>query len=167
MNILFIVALLLAWPTYGMSIILWIIIFFLKPITAADKIKMRHKIAPELELLFDNRHSEFYDALDIPLKSEIDDSHQFVTYIINYIAQNPDELHTFINGMKRWTRRDGSLCHPSIVVRIEKRMGDRHGVYEVSIRAIDCLVRNNPSIQLFQSVDIDRIRISNSDILCI
>ena len=170
MNLLLIVALVLAWPTYGISIAVWLVAFFLKPLSKTDKVTMRREVVAQIEPLFNEQHAAIFNTLDVPLKSDLiavpdADAHQCGRHIMNYIAQNRDELQSFIIAMKRWPRREGQLCRPLDIINIEKSIGDYQGIYAVAIRAVESIIRNNPGIHSFRFVDISALRTKHSDII--
>lgn len=163
MNFLFIIALLLAWPTFGISLVLWFIWQFVNTKNATDKVAARREIEPLLEAVFTNRHAEFFNALNLPIKYghatiSPNEAHQCGRHIMNYIGHNRSELQTFISGLKRWEREDGQICHPADAVAIECRLAGRGEVYAVSLRAVEAIITRNSNLRCFQSVDFARLK---------
>lgn len=170
MNLLFLLALLLAWPTFGISLLAWLIVVFINSQKRTDKIVARRERAILLEPLFTNQQADFFNALEVPLKPAIaavshDDAHQCGRHIMNYIAHNPTELHAFVDGLKRWARDDGQMCHPVTALHVERRLGRGGGVHAVSIRAIEAMVTQNPGLQCFQQIDLARLRAKHAEAL--
>ena len=136
MILLLILALLLAWPTYGISLILWFALLFVRSQEKTHKINARCEKLVLFEPLFTNRQADFFEALEVPLKPAIgtishNDAHQCGRHIMNYIAHNQSELQRFVDGLMRWPRDDGQMCHPVTVLNIERRFGGG-GVAEAS-----------------------------------
>lgn len=170
MKLLLLVALLLVWPTYGISLILWFALLFIRTQNKTDKIDARRERAFLLEPLFTNRQADFFNALEVPLKSAIgtlsyNDAHQCGRHIMNYIAHNPGELQIFVDGLKRWARDDGQMCHPVTAVEIERRLGGRGDLYGVALRATEAIVTRNPNLQCFQSIDLVRLKAKHPEVL--
>ncbi len=168
MILLFFLALLLAWPTYGISLVVWIIVFVMKSQKRTDRVDARHERAILLEPLFTNQQADFFNALEVPLKPTIgtlshDDAHQCGRHIMNYIAHNTGELQAFVDGLKRWARDDGQMCHPVTAVKIERRLG-QGDVRAVSLRAIEAIVTRNPNLQCFQLIDLPRLKAKHPEV---
>jgi hypothetical protein len=169
MKLLFLLALLLAWPTYGISLIVWLTVHFISIEKKTDKIDAGRETAILLEPLFTNQQADFFNALEVPLKPAIgavshNDAHQCGRHIMNYIAHNPGELLAFVSGLKRWASDDGQMCHPVAAVHIERRLG-RGDVLAVSLRAIEAIVTHNPNLQCFQSIDLARLKSKHLKVL--
>lgn len=166
MVLLFLLALLLAWPTFGLSLIAWFAWFYLRAKNETDKVTARQEIQPLLEAVFTNRHAEFFNALEIPIKPSTvgispADAHQCGRHIMNYIGHNRDELQVFLEGLKRWAKEDGQICHPADAALIERRLGGEGDVYRVSLRAVDAIVSRNPQLPCFKSIDLVRLKSKN------
>ncbi len=157
MGILFIVALLLAWPTYGLSIVVWVALLFINAKGNANKVERREKVKEAIEPLFEGRFSEFFFALDMPTYeweelSEAD-AHQCGRHIMNYIAQNPTETSLFINGLRKWTTKgDSNLCDPITAAQDENRYNAKGEIHLVCYRAVEALMTNN-KLNCFSKVD--------------
>jgi hypothetical protein len=69
-GILFIVALILAWPTFGLSIVAYVALFvvrsYLREKTKVDGMMRRADFRSLMEPLFQGRSEEFFLTLDIP-----------------------------------------------------------------------------------------------------
>lgn len=157
MEILFIVALLLAWPTFGLSIVAWFVLVFLKAKGNANRVERRDKVKEVIEPLFEGRFSNFFFALDIPIydgeeMSEAE-AHQCGRHIMNYIAHNPIETSEFIRGLQRWkTKGAPNLCDPITAAQDENRYNAKGEIHAVSYRAVEALMIKN-KISCFKKVD--------------
>lgn len=157
MGILFIIALLLAWPTFGLSIVAWFALLFFKAKGKVNRIEEREKVKEVIEPLFGGRFSEFFLALDMPIydweeMSEAE-AHQCGRHIMNYIAHNPTETSEFIRGLQKWkTKRAPNLCDPITAAQDENRYNAKGEIHAVSYRAVEALMTNN-SMPCFKKVD--------------
>lgn len=161
MGILFIIALLLAWPTFGLSIVAWVAILFINAKGHANKVERREKVKEAVEPLFEGRFAEFFLALDMPIYEweELSEAeaHQCGRHIMNYIAHNPTETSEFIRGLQKWkTKGAPNLCDPITAAQDENRYNAKGEIHAVSYRAVEALMTNN-SIPCFKKVDFDGI----------
>jgi len=161
MPLLFIIALLLAWPTFGISLVAWFVVLFFRGKQQADATARRHVTSEVIEPLFRGRFSDFYRSLDIPHKSGTqvseESAHQCGRHIMNYISHNPSEAATFIRGLKKWaTKGSGTLCDPVEAAETESKYDAKEEIHLVSYRAIEALMTQNP-LQCFSSVDLNAI----------
>ena len=161
MEILFVVALLLAWPTLGLSIVAWIGLFFIKAKGNTNKLEKREKVKETIEPLFQGRFSDFFLALDMPIYecAEISDAeaHQCGRHIMNYIAHNPTETTLFINGLQKWkTKGDLNLCDPITAAKNEHNYDAKGDIHMVCYRAVEALMTNN-KLKCFEKVDVSRV----------
>ena len=158
MGILFIIALLLAWPTFGLSIVVWLILVFFKSKAKVEKIDRRREIVQIIEPLFQGRFSEFFMAMDIPLIYGQDltqeEAHKCGRHIMNYIAHNPSEAALFMNGLDRWrTKGSSELCDPITAARDEKNLNAKREIHVTSYRAIEAIMTNNYNLPCFRKID--------------
>lgn len=161
MTLLFIVALLLAWPTFGISLLLWFAILVFRGKQQADATARRHVTSEVIEPLFRGRFSDFYKALDIPHKFDADitdeSAHQCGRHIMNYLSHNPSEAAIFVKGLKKWALKgSGNLCDPVEAAETESRYDAKEEIHLVSYRAIEALMKQN-SLRCFNSVDLDAL----------
>jgi hypothetical protein len=165
-GILFLLALLLAWPTYGLSIVAWIGLVVLKGISngkaRVDAIDRREERKLVIEPLFAGKFAEFFRALDIPmligLRVDQEAAHQCGRHIMNYIAHNPTEGALFIEGLKKWHTKGGSpLADPVVAADSERKFDAKGEIHLVSYRAIEALMTNNKNLRCFQPVDYGKI----------
>jgi hypothetical protein len=166
MELLFLLALLLAWPTYGLSIIAWIALLILRGILQArariEAIDRREEDKLLIEPLFAGKFAEFFRALDIPmligLRIDQEAAHQCGRHIMNYIAHNPTESALFIQGLKKWhTKGGGPLADPVIAADCERKFNEKGEIHLVSYRAIEALMTNNKELRCFYPIDYRKI----------
>lgn len=163
MGILFLVALVLAWPTYGLSVVAWLVVMFLKSQGTVAKSNERRNRKIFIEPLFTGRFADFFNALDIPRipgRTISDaDAHQCGRHIMNYIAHNSGEGVLFMQGLEKWrTKGDDRPCHPVTAATDERRLKAKGEIHLVSYRAIDALMTNNPNLRCFDSINPAAIR---------
>lgn len=165
MTILFILAILLAIPTSGLSILAWIVWFFL---AARNKAKDRvsginHMRATRsvVEPLVGGDTAEFYQSLDIPkayaeTRSKPHDS-QCGQHILNFISHNPDLTQAFMEALKLH-RLKGSASLPTAIEAIEFERGWQGGpIHHICYFAIATLTSQN-RLPCFDDVDIASMR---------
>jgi hypothetical protein len=162
MGILFIVAVLLAWPTYGISILLWIGLSLARGALRGVANKRREQVRDILSPLFSNDFGGFFNALDIPVvggyEFTSEESIQCGRHIVNYLAHNPSEAAIFIKGLERWrTKGDANLCDPITAARDEKELDAKCEVHLTSYRAIEAIMTNNKNLRCFHMVDYGRV----------
>jgi hypothetical protein len=153
---LFILALLLAWPTFGLSLVAWVIY---KAMSGSSKISNRHRNVEVIEPFFDGRFDHFFGALEVPTLSgnpvPAADAHQAGRLIMNYVAHNQDEFRTFLNGVKFWTVPWGNRPPSAIAaVHSENVMETVATVRAASYRGIETLMMSNPELRCFRDVDL-------------
>lgn len=155
MGILFVVALILAWPTFGLSIVAW---FALQAIKKKVASSAQDELRSSIEPLFNNKFAEFFMALDIPSyeweKISSEDAHQCGRHIVNYICHNPSEANLFFRGVSRWRGSAAdNLPSPVTAADSEKKLNKKAEVHMVSYRAIEALMTNN-KLRCFASIDL-------------
>jgi len=158
MSWLFILALILAWPTFGISILAWLFLAFLKAKKRAGKIDQMRQTKTVLDPLFQERFSDFFSSLDVPFKNGETISNEEADHcgrlVVNFIAYNPEEMELFINGLKRWKDGTGSaLCNPIQAAKIESFLSKAE-VHLAAYRAIEALSVNNKDLRSFQKINI-------------
>lgn len=161
MTILFILAILLAIPTSGLSILAWIVWFFLAARNKAkDRVSgLNHMRATRsvVEPLVGGDKAEFYQSLDIPKtyaekRSEPHDS-QCGQHILNFISHNPDLTQAFMEALKLH-RLKGSASLPTAIEAIEFERGWQGGpIHHICYFAIATLTSQN-RLPCFDDVDI-------------
>lgn len=152
MGWLFVAALIFAIPTYGLSIIAWFALMFIKANHKNKKIEQRRTIADAvIHPLFKNNFAEFYRTLEVPYVSFTHNASIPEEYaescgrhIANYISHNNEETKLFIAGLKIWTLKGSyELCSPEEAAECERTVGELGYVHLVSWRAIEALIKNN------------------------
>lgn len=161
MGLWFILALLLAWPTFGLSLVAWFVLLFLKGAQQAKSSEQRKVVAEVIEPLFKGRFADFHDALDVPYEWNAErtqsKSHQCGRFIMNYLANNPSEAAIFTRGLKRWaTKGSGQLCDPVEAAEFEVRYDEKKEIHLTAYRAIEALMSQN-NLPCFQGVDLDAV----------
>ena len=158
MGILFLIALVLAIPTFGLSIVGWFVLALVKNLGKAARSKRREEIASQLEPLFGDAFDDFFMSLGVPAmygcQISQPDAYKCGRHIMNYIAHNPTELASFMMGLKN---EDGTFNNPVSAADYEAMRGELGEVHLTSYRAIQALVLNNPSMKCFESVDVGKI----------
>ena len=169
MGILFVIALLLAWPTFGMSIIAWFVLMFLKAKGNVDKVDRREEIKNIIEPLFQKRFRDFFMALShISIVTGCDltdeEAHQCGHHIMNYLAHNPSEAAILMQGLEEWRtaqwRTDGplELCDLVATAEHETEFANGYGkIHLVAYRAIESIMTNNKNIKCFSKIDFGSI----------
>jgi len=157
--------LLLAWPTFGISIIVWAGAAWMISKQKLQKIETRREEASKLEPIFEDRYAEFFNALHVPLKPAVgaiahDDEFRCGRHIMNYIAHNSGELSTFMAGLQSYPRADGQMCNPAIAVELDRRLGGKRETFTVCIRAIEAIMTRNPDLACFKSIDLERLKLT-------
>ncbi|QGM48261.1 hypothetical protein [Methylocystis heyeri] len=158
---LFVIALVLAWPTFGASLVIW---WILAAKNAKDKIRaieQREKNAAHLEPLFKNNFAAFFLSLDVPIKYgsyfTSNEAELCGRYIMIYLANNPEEAELFIEGLKKWkTKGSYELAEPVIAAECEISCRQKLHVHLASYRAIEALVANN-NLACFSPVNYNEV----------
>lgn len=164
MTLLFLLAILLAIPTYGLSLLAWIAWSFL---AARNKAKERingleHMRATRsvVEPLVGGTWSEFYQALDIPKRhgDERNDARdsQCGQHILNFISHNPDATQAFMEALKLH-RLKGSASLPTAIEAIRFERGWQGGpMHNLCYLAIVTLTKQN-SLPCFDNVEVTSV----------
>lgn len=151
-------AVLFAIPTYGVSLIVWLVLVLMRAKGQADRSVERENRKVFVEPIFTGQFAEFFRALDMPLipgeSIDHNDAHKCGRHIMNYIAHNPDEGALFMRGLNKWrTKGDYSPCHPVVAAADERALNCKGEVHLVAYRAVEAIMTNNPGIPCFRSID--------------
>jgi hypothetical protein len=161
MGLLFLIALFLAWPTYGLSLLAWLGYAFLKARADAQKSLKRQERMPLWELLFPNGYARFFDELDVPAFNDYElqrhDREKCGRHIVNYLAQNDSEGLLFLQGLSRWRQADGVYADPIAAIAAERSLKGKGNVHLVAFRAIEAIMMNNPKLACFNMVDLTEV----------
>ena len=162
MGLLFILALVLAWTTFGLSILAWLVLAFFKSKRKVDAIDERNNRKALIEPIFGGRFSEFFKALDMPILHGFHvgeaDAHQCGRHIMNYLAHNPQEGAIFLQGLKKWqTKGSYQLCDPVTAAESERTYDVKAEIHLVSYRAVEALMTNNKNLQCFGSINFGKL----------
>lgn len=165
MTLLFLLALLLAIPTYGLSLLAWLVWFFLAArnnakdkITGLDHMRATRSV---VEPLVGGTRSDFYQALGIPkiskgTSSESRDS-QCGQHILNFISHNPDLTQAFMDALKLH-RLKGSASLPTAIDSIKFERSWQGGpMHHICYFAIATLTSQN-NLPCFDDVDIALVK---------
>lgn len=163
MAILFLLALVLAWPTYGLSVLAWVVIAIVMAKSKANRAVDRETRKIYIEPLFTGRFADFFRALDVPTRGATVVSeahaHQCGRHIMNYVAHNPAEGAEFMRGLEKWrTKGDPQPCHPVVAAGDEVRFNQRGAIHLVSWRAIEAVMTNNPGLECFRDIDLAGVK---------
>lgn len=161
MGLLFILALVLAWPTFGLSILAWLVLAFFRSKKKIDAIAERDNRKVLIEPIFGGRFSEFFEALEMPilhgLRVDETDAHQCGRHIMNYLAHNPQEGALFLQGLKKWqTKGSHQLCDPVTAAESERDYDSKAEIHLVSYRAAEALMTNN-NLRCFGSINFGKL----------
>ena len=155
MKILFLIALFLAWPTFGISIIIWFILLFLNAKENVKAIERREHNLQVIEPLFEGRFVEFFMALDIPIygweKITNEDAYQCGRHIMSYIAHNPEEAVILVQGLEK--KQLEYPCDLITAAEDERDLNAKGEIHIVTYRAIEALITQN-KIKCFEKIDL-------------
>jgi hypothetical protein len=169
MGLLFIVALVLAWPTFGLSLVAWFLLaWFSAARKAADK-KLREQRRTLLELMFQRRFADFFLALGVPTYSRAEftaeEAEQCGRHILNYLAHNPGEASLFIRGVEKHSLRNGAAPYDAAAAaHDEKCCSAEAEIHLVAYRAIVAIASNNKDMPCFSNVIVPRLKSRADDI---
>ena len=163
MILLLVVALILAWPTYGLSLVAWFVLSLIRVAARRAAIERRKDLRAQLEPLFEQRFDEFFLALDVPMRSKYEVTNQEATqcgrHILNYLAHNPGEAALFLKGVEKEARRfGGKQPDPVLAARREVFNGAKAEMHLSCGRAIVAVATHNPSLQCFRNVHLDLLQ---------
>ena len=165
MTLLFLLAVLLAIPSSGLSIVAWVVWFFL---SARKNVKEKgtgldHMRATRatIEPLVGGTWSDFYQALDIPKNSkkssfEANDT-RCGQHILNFISHNPHITQAFMNALK--LHRVKGNPSPTTAIDSIRFERDWQGgpVHYICYLAISTLTSQN-NMPCFDDVDMVAVR---------
>ena len=157
MAILFIVALVLAWPTFGLSLVAWFVLHFIKSNGDEQKRTVRESGKLLLEPLFAGRFAKFFTTLDVPILdwAELNDAdaEKCGRHIMAYLAHNPEEGALFIRGLQKWKTKGAHHPLDPVIAAESENMSQRKGeIHLASYRAIESLMTNNRQLTCFRAV---------------
>ncbi len=158
MGILFLIAVVLAWPTFGLSLVIWFILAWINAKNKVAKSDRRVELKKVIEPVFQGRFAEFFHALDVPTMGgdlSKEEAHQCGWHVMNYLAQNPSEAALFMKGLDTWKKKGGTaLCDPITAVHKEKSSPKKGEIHLTSYRAIEAIMTNNPNLSCFKEIDL-------------
>lgn len=162
MGILFLLALVLAWPTFGLSIVAWLVLTIVHAKSVAAKADRREEVGKIIHPLFGGKYAEFYRAINVPVVFHFPDPdkehHQAGRHIANYLAHNPEEAAIFMEGLTRWkTKGSVQLCDPISAANFERDLGGKFEIRLTAYRAIQALLVNNQNLPCFRNVDFSSL----------
>lgn len=162
MGWLFLLALVLAWPTFGLSILAWLVLAFFKSKGKVDAIVERDNRKVLIEPIFGGRFSEFFKALDMPILHgycvDESDAYQCGRHIMNFLAHNPQEGALFLQGLKKWkTKGSYQLCDPVTAAESERTYNAKAEIHLVSYRAVEALMTNNNGLRCFGAINYGKL----------
>lgn len=167
MSILFIVALVLAWPTFGLSLIAWFVLAWFKARQKVTGINRREEVKTTIDPLFQNRFSDFFYALDMPTTSDEElteqEAHQCGRHIMSYLAHNPSEAAIFMKGLDKWrTKGNPTLCDSVTAAGDEKNLNAKGEIHLTSYRAVEAVMTNNSGLRCFSKVSLPLVSLNRS-----
>ena len=169
MGILFIAALVLAWPTFGLSLVGWFVLAWFKSRQKVAGINRREELKTVIEPIFQGRFSEFFYALDMPTISDEQlteqEAHQCGRHIMNYLAHNPSETAIFMEGLQKWrTKGSPTLCDPVTAASDEKNLNAKGEIHLTSYRAVEAVMANNSGLRCFSKISLSLVALKRSSL---
>ncbi len=167
MGILFIVALILAWPTFGLSLVAWFVLVWFNARRKVAGINRREEVKNVIEPLFQGRFSEFFNALDMPTtlneKLTEQEAHQCGRHIMNYLAHNPSEAAIFMKGLEKWrTKGSPTLCDPVTAASDESNLNAKGEIHLTAYRAVESVMTNNSGLRCFSKINLPLVALNRS-----
>lgn len=158
MGLLFIVALVFAWPTFGLSLVAWFVLMWLNAKQKVAGINRREEMKTVIEPLFRGQFAEFFLALDVPTMFEeftAEEARQCGRHIMNYIAHNPGEAALFMKGLEKHRAKTGGNALDPIAAAHAEASGNFKGeVHLTAYRAITAITTNNASVGSFRKAHL-------------
>ena len=158
MGWLFILALIFAIPTFGLSLVAWFILAWLNAKQKVAGINRREEMKTVIEPLFGGQFAEFFLALDVPTMFEEftpEEARQCGRHIMNYLAHNPSETALFMKGLEKHRARTGDVAlDPVGAARDEHRRNAKAEIHLTSYRAITAITTNNASVGSFRKAHL-------------
>lgn len=166
-GILFIVALILAWPTFGLSLVAWFVLAWFKARQKVAGINRREELKTVIEPLFQERFSDFFYALDMPTAFDEElteqEAHQCGRHVMNYLAHNPSEAAIFMKGLEKWrTKGSPTLCDPVTAASDEKNLNAKGEIHLTSYRAVEAVMTNNAGLRCFSKISLPQVALNRS-----
>lgn len=173
MGILFLVALVLAWPTFGLSLVAYFALRLVRGYLQA-KAQMEGKLRRAdfrtlMEPLFQGRIEEFFLTLDIPrwawANGEFtkEEARECMKHILYFFSDNPDEAAQFMRALESHRVESGAAgLDPISAARAER---DKKGeIHFLVYQAITTIMNRNPSLGSFSKVDIAELGMRSVDL---
>ncbi|NOV15444.1 hypothetical protein E5S70_04965 [Ensifer adhaerens] len=157
MYILVIVALVLAWPTYGLSILAWFVLRFIR---ISRRVAAQEKAvrAASIESMFQGRYDKFFRLLDLPILFERsvsdEDAMRGGRHIAKYLIHNEEEATLFREGIREWCEKD--YWDPFISAEMESENG-KAKIHLAAYRAIVALMTNNGNLRCFNAINYGKL----------
>lgn len=154
---LFLLAVLLAFPTSGISIVAWLIYRYIRYQAESSRLSRRVQVREEIiKPLLNDRYLEYFIALAIPIRHGISITHreaeQCGRHIINFISHNPSVTSEFLKELQELSN-EGGLIDPIEALRIEREIGGLGNIHMISYKSMMTLIRQN-DIPCFNKVDM-------------
>lgn len=161
MGWLFILALVFAIPTFGLSLLAWFVLQWFNTKQKVTGITRRQEMKTVIEPLFRGEFAEFFLALDVPTLFEEftpEEARQCGRHIMNYLAHNPSETAIFMKGLEKHRDRIGGLALDPIGAAQEETTRNSKGeIHLTSYRAITAITTNNSSVGSFRKANLAAI----------
>lgn len=164
MGILFLVALLLAWPTFGLSIVAWLGLAWAKAARTGQRASARRSRVAAIEPMFQYEYDDFdgfVDMMDLPMVPGMtmssEEQYTCGRLIMNYIAHHERECAVFIALFMATGRNHagGGLSMASYTLLVEKTQ-ERKLAHAICYRAVETLISSN-RLPCFRSVDYGEV----------
>ena len=174
MGILFVVALILAWPTFGLSVVAYVALLlvrsYLRQNKKVDGMMRRADFRSLMEPLFHGRSEEFFLALDIPtrLGREFtqEEARECMRHVMYFLADNPNEAALFMRGLENRRAKSGDAGLDPISAALYERNRNLKGeIHLLVYRAIATIKTANPSLRCFDKVDDAELGLRIVDVL--
>lgn len=163
MGLLLVVALVLAWPTFGLSLVAWcLLVWFSAAAKAANKKHIDQRRAV-MDLAVRGRDAEFFLALDMPLKRRAEltpaEAEQCGRHVLNYVAHNSEETALLMRGVEKHSLRNGGAPFDAIAAAANETWATvKAEMHLVAYRGIVAVSTNNPNLQCFSKIEITTLR---------
>lgn len=155
MPLLLILALILAWPTFGLSLVAWVAFAVLQAKKKQESIVRREEAKTVFEPLFREQFAAFFLALDPPTKFRQKlteaEAHQCGRHLMNFVAHNPGETRTFMAALAQQAKRSSSGLLDPIAAAKERNLD------LLCYRAVLALMANNHDLQCFSKIDSSKV----------
>lgn len=166
MGILFVVALILAWPTFGLSLVAWFVLVWFNSRHKVAGINRREELKNVIEPLFMGRFADFFHALDMPTLTEElteQEAYQCGRHVMNYLAHNPSEAAIFMKGLEKWrTKGSPTLCDPVTAASDENNLNAKGEIHLTAYRAVEVLMTNNSDLRCFSKINLPLVALNRS-----